>query len=1582
MSGLNKTLGIAFAFLFVLFSGNLFAQSQQQVNRLQEIAQESKVKWETEHQAAVERAQKAGIPVQRVLPDGRVIELQKFENGHPVYYTTYNLGAAETSSIDEIWSGGAAGLSLSGSSETLGVWDGGGVLASHQEFGSRVTQKDSPGGISNHATHVGGTMVAAGVDNNAKGMSFQADLDAYDWSNDESEMATAAANGLRVSNHSYGSITGWIYDYKGNGDWYWFGNTSIDATEDYSFGFYNSAAAQWDDIAYNAPNYLIVKSAGNDRNDGPSNQPTEHYIWDSSSGSNGAWVTSNATRDPDGGSDGFDSISSKSLAKNVLTVGAVDGIPGGYSQPSDVQMSSFSGWGPTDDGRIKPDIVAKGVSVYSSVGSGTDQYSSYNGTSMSSPVVSGTVGLLQEHYRNQFGGTAPLSSTMKALLVHTADEAGNPGPDYKFGWGLLNAEKAAELITKDKANGGGVNIKEFSLADSKTVEYKVESDGQEPLIATLAWTDPSGSPVSAQLDPTTSMLVNDLDVKITDENGNTYEPYVMDPANPNTAATKGNNDRDNVEQVMIKAPTAGVYTVTITHEGSITDGPQDASLILTGQKQFLVNIPSLDFRLTGLPLPATPNFVASVSVTEQGSPPNPALDLSDFSVTEDGLAVDKQNCTLTPPSQSGARLADVVFIVDNSGSMGSEQQEVIDNIIAFVDTLKNRGVDFALGLTRYGQSGQGTLGLTYGGPIFEDGGALTTDASYFKNDVLARNVTSGSSEPGFLSIEKSISNFSFRPGSQRVFVIITDERPGQSSLSDETSAINAAVSGDVTVHASTTTSLNDEFKGITSNTGGQIFDIRENFSSTVADAISQQVSTTYILSCKSPKSFDGSSRTAGDRLVEVTVTGNSQSQDSDNATYDPATKPIQNLSTNTLAKRSQSQPLDQNIGIETEIKSFVSSTVQKVELLYRKVGAAGSFKSVEMNKPQSSSKTKDSFQTYTLSSESSFYKGEIPDTDVQEPGMEFYVKVTDSKGTQTIPSSDPQRNAYSMAVGSNTPPTISHSVPSSFTPSSDLTLSAQIEDTTGGVGDATLYYRTIGDLTYKTASMTSNANNQYEATIPSSELSSLGVEYYIKAEDGSAGVVNTEGTADFPLTPGGVNFAAPDNPKGISFSLSSGDADISWDANTEKDLHFYKVYKGDDPDQMTAIDSVKRSSQNYSYSNAETDKTQFYGVTAVDSLGNESGFSELAGNYKGYAHYNNSWSMISIPTGAEIKLPAKAQLVSYSGGYQIEDSLKGGKGYWIKGPAKDSITVEGSILTETGANITKGWNIIGGLADTIKVNSIIDSSSVLTSVPIYAFNDSTYEEVSEITPSGAYWVYADKEGKIDLLFDAPTSVSASKKAKDSDAPLVRNLQELRFERDGIEQSIYMMTGKLSKKEKRKYMLPPVAPSAPLDVRIAGSYKIADNSMRSLDLTAASYPVKVTSDKNNNSPIRIEAIDGENVIYYDLRPGQSRFIEKEYDDMHFKTLASDEMVVENDLHPNYPNPFNPTTTISYELANKAEVTLNVFDVLGRKVQTLVNKVQQSGTYTVNFNASKLASGVYFVRLQTDSFSKIQKMTLIK
>lgn len=513
--------------------------------------------------------------------------------GRPAYYTTHNLNAAKTVSTDEVWPGGGGGFGLTGSGTTLGllgVWDAGGVRTTHQEFATgRVTQMDSPSGTHYHSTHVAGTMVAEGVVGNAKGMSYQANLAAYDWGGDSSEMAAAAAGGMTVSNHSYGYITGWYWN-SDESVWYWWGDTDIDPVEDYYFGFYSDGAQDWDQIAYDAPYYLIVTSAGNDRDDSGPGAGGGHWAWDNALGE---WVWSTDTRDPDGGTDGYDCLSHMSLAKNVLSVGAVHDIPGGYSEPGDIYMSSFSCWGPTDDGRIKPDIVANGISLYSTMNSGDAGYATLSGTSMASPNAAGSINLLVRQYEDTHGNVTPLSSTVRAVVVQSADEAGSSaGPDYSHGWGLLNTLHAAEIIDEDGQMtamamegrlleaGGTFKIHEDSLSNGEADTLYFESAGTDSVKVTVAWTDPEGTPPSPSLNPTTLMLVNDLDLRVIHvQTSTTYMPYLLDPANPGNAATTGDNLRDNVEQVYVGSPAAGDYMVVISHKGTLSSGGQWYSLV-------------------------------------------------------------------------------------------------------------------------------------------------------------------------------------------------------------------------------------------------------------------------------------------------------------------------------------------------------------------------------------------------------------------------------------------------------------------------------------------------------------------------------------------------------------------------------------------------------------------------------------------------------------------------------------------------------------------------------------------------------------------------------------------------------------------------------------------------------------------------------------------------------------------------------------------------------------------------------------------------------------------------------------------
>jgi hypothetical protein len=556
---LTGILSVAFVF------GGL-AQNVTNKAALEQLAKEQNREWKKMGKRAEAYAKAHNIEIWRELEDGTVIQLVDVVDGQPVYFKTDNLGAAITTRANQLWEGGSVGVVIEGEGyDKVGIWDGGKVRNTHQEFNQTGSQRiilgDGASSLSAHSTHVAGTIIAGGVDNEAHGMAPLAELWTHDWNSVEGEMSTAAAAGMEVANHSWGQIRGWNYD---NG-WDWYGNSSISPDEDYLFGFYNSQARTWDMIANNAPNFLIVKSAGNDRGEGPGN-----------AGQGGE-------PEKDGGTDGYDCIGGSGNAKNVFTIGAVNEVLN-YTGPGSVSMSSFSGWGPTDDGRIKPDVVGKGINVYSSISNTNTSYSSYSGTSMSAPNVTGTLALLQQLYQESHDNPMR-ASTLKGLVIHTADEAGStPGPDYIFGWGLVNAERAANIIIEDDVMQNSID--EITLPVGGAYSREVTVSGGNPLRVTISWTDPHGSVPAASLNPRTPVLVNDLDLRIEDEDGNIFFPYMLDPDNPSAAATTDTkNNLDNVEMVYIAEAPAGTYTIHVDHDGSMDDD-QVFSIIISGIDEF------------------------------------------------------------------------------------------------------------------------------------------------------------------------------------------------------------------------------------------------------------------------------------------------------------------------------------------------------------------------------------------------------------------------------------------------------------------------------------------------------------------------------------------------------------------------------------------------------------------------------------------------------------------------------------------------------------------------------------------------------------------------------------------------------------------------------------------------------------------------------------------------------------------------------------------------------------------------------------------------------------------------------------
>ena len=567
---------------------------------------------EARQQAAMERARdwarRTGQPM-RMETNGVTLVLVDYTDEHgPIYRTTRNVTAAMSTATDVLHN---HPYLLDGAGWTAGIWDGGSVRTSHTEFVTeRVTNMEPDEPVNWHATHVAGTMIARGAFEDARGMAPAGQLEAYDFHSDLAEMTARAMaapdedDQFQVSNHSYGFRAGW------DGSW-WYGTWTPGVQESDYFGPYSSWDADYDQLLYEAPYYLPFFAAGNDRNDTAPAPGQPFSYW-----SGGGWQST--TYDPaihpfdDGWKQGgYNTVTFGSTAKNIMLVGAVDAaLADGLRDPGAAAMSPFSAWGPTDDGRIKPDVVAVGVDVLSSHSQSDLAYAWSSGTSMAAPNASGSALLLLERYDQLFPGQRMWSSTLRGLIIHTADSLEGTGPNYRHGWGLINAQAAADHLTAHAADPTAHHLVEAVITpDDPEHEFPVFWPGEDPITATLAWTDPPGPDGWWGLNITNTVLVNDLDLRLVGPDGHIHEPWILDPEDPAAPATTGDNIRDNVEQVWIAEPTdTGVYTVRVQFKGDLYDGQQHYSLLISGAESVELNVvhePLLNLHTNQFPITLT-----------------------------------------------------------------------------------------------------------------------------------------------------------------------------------------------------------------------------------------------------------------------------------------------------------------------------------------------------------------------------------------------------------------------------------------------------------------------------------------------------------------------------------------------------------------------------------------------------------------------------------------------------------------------------------------------------------------------------------------------------------------------------------------------------------------------------------------------------------------------------------------------------------------------------------------------------------------------------------------------------------------
>ncbi|MBD3233992.1 MAG: T9SS type A sorting domain-containing protein [candidate division Zixibacteria bacterium] len=940
------------------------------------------------------------------------------------------------------------------------------------------------------------------------------------------------------------------------------------------------------------------------------------------------------------------------------------------------------------------------------------------------------------------------------------------------------------------------------------------------------------------------------------------------------------------------------------------------------------------------------------------------METSNFTVFEDGR-IQTWYLNIDPPisSEGGTKRTDIVFLMDNSGSMEEEQEAIQENIIAFIDSLQSNAIDFALGLCRFGQS----MGNGY--PIIEDNGILTTDVEYFRDDVWNRNVLDGGSERGWSAIYESARGFAFRPGSNRQFILITDQGSESGHTFDE--ALQMLHSGSITFNAIVDTSDTqqvEDYCHLADATGGYCYHCYSDFSY-ILRAISQFVSSSYVISYRSDTPIYDNR----ERLVEVEVAYGGDTFRSQQS-YLPGLSPVVNRTASTLAIHEQAWPELTEFIIEIEATDYVSPEIHDAKIFYR---------TTNTTYYNSSSMTNTSADTFSAS---------IPVNLVRSPGVDYFITVSDSLSLTSDPSLNPRSYPYQIAVLPNQAPFVEHTPPTSMIPGESVVIDAIISDNTNYLTSADLYYRKIGQLTFRHTELTNTSGSNFTAQIPPEDVTDHGIQYYIYAKD-DHNIGSYYGTPDIPhqLTADSFSthlyfltdpiYLLPHN-YGVSTQASlmirgardvvGIQAELLFDPNKlmvvgiqpgefleynggiVSDFSTYQNEAGTVSIRMTTQGGIPVGVDGdgeialIKFLSKVTDVSSDLQVTdaSLRDHRNETIHTEFSDG-----RFESVYELLAdFDFDCDIDFADFTAFVSYWN--EQPDNLTGdiagpitgdnpGLGPWPRDrypyPADGVIDFEDQMIFIMMYN----WYYLNSPDSLVRMFRL--------DTPTRQMSEMLNITVPEIVEVGERFLLAINLPKMNGVYGLTLGISYD---NDLLSFVDYNLESTAGEGDFILSLDRHEEGFIN-----------------INRAVAGGY----SGMNWEDNSAI---INFKAEQEGTVLLRIDKIDmrdryNSSIIDYSEYLPWERFIE-----------IKPELPAEIQLLQSYPNPFNSEVNIEFALPHKSQVKLSLFNLLGRKVATLVDEELDAGYHIKNWNAEGFASGIYFYKLQTGTISFVKRMTLLK